>query len=173
MPPSVFLDYPFSFTSIVSIYLKPYSDIEDPDKVVTVLLEESKLFDCPSENEPHPEEIVSNEIESLKETNITMYPNSVRILQTPNDVSRSEPYLCEITHKGLFTLNKSIKSDIARKMIKFLIKNKLDCIGSSLSSFNVATDDYYEEYQEVIEMAYHSIKFVSQGDFQISDPINN
>lgn len=172
MSPSLFLDYPFTFNSTVSINLKPYSDIEDPDKVITVLLEESKLYTCLSENEQHPDKQVSKAIENIKETEITFYPNRVKILQLPIDVSRKEPYLCEVTLRGVFTLNASIKSpDIIKNIIEFLVVNKLGSLNTALAGFNAVMDDYYEDYQEVIEMAYDSIKFVSKGDFQVGEPI--
>jgi len=173
MSPCTFLDYPFTFSSVVNIYLKPYSDIDNPDKIISLILEESRLFDCIIEDIEHPEKDVSDAINTFGDIDFTIFgSNIVKILQKPKSVAREEPYQCEVAFKGLFTLNSTIKPKIAKKMIESIIVNKLVSIGSTESAIEELFGIYfYENYQTVIEYAYDSIRFLSKDNFQVSEPV--
>lgn len=173
MSPSVFLNYPFTFSSIVSIKLKPRSDIDNPDKIIALILEESQLFDCIIGDKEHPEKDVSDAIKTFGDIDFTILgPNVVKILQKEKSVSREEPYQCEVTFKGVFTLNSTIKPNIAKKVIESLIVNRLVSLELASSAIeNLFGFHFYEDYQVVIEDAYDSIQFLSKDNFQVNEPV--
>lgn len=173
MSPSIFLDYPFTFSSIVSIELEPRSEIDNPDKIISLILEESRLFDCIIGDKEHLDKDVSDAIKIFGDIDFTIIgPNVVKMLQKPKSVSQEELYQCEVTFKGVFTLNATIKPYIAKKMIEFLIVNRLVLLGDLEDiTENLFGQDFYEDYQAIIEDAYDSIQFLSKDNFQVSEPV--
>ena len=177
MTSSKLLSYPFTFTSTVSVYLKPYSDIEDPDTVVIELLNAVYEMECLREHDVEkPDELTSKAIKKLEVISIHLVnfveDKKIKILQAPKNESREEPYICEITHKGGFVLGKGIKSELAEKMIEIGVVNMKQDLDSVLSTFNDATGDYYVEYEDTLDMAHHSMQVISKRVFNISEPIS-
>lgn len=177
MSSSKLLNYPFTFTSTVAVYLKPFSDIVEPDTVIIELLGVGySLGFLLEHNIEQPDKLTSKAIKKLEKINLHLTQsfddNKIKILQTPKNFSREEPYICEIIYDGGFVLGSGVDSELAKKMIEIGVVSIKQDKDSVLSEFIDATGNNYIEYEDTIIMAYHSMEILSAGIFKIREPIN-
>jgi len=176
MTSSKLLNYPFTFTSTVSVSLKPFSDIADPDYAVIELLNIGYDMVCLSEPIiTQPDKLTSKAIDKLEKIDLYLRElpddKNIKILQSPKSTSREEPYICEITYEGGFILGRGVKSELAEKMIEIGVINKKGDLDSVLTGFIDETGDNYIEYEDTLSMAHHSMRVVSNV-FNIREPVN-
>ena len=175
MSSSKLLNYPFTFTSTVSLRLKPFSDIEDPDNVVIELLDAGYDMVCSRENTvENPDKLTLKAIKKLEEINLYLKEDAdkkkIKIIQAPKNIDREEPYICEITYEGGFVYGTKPNFELVEKIIEIGVINKKGDLDSVLSDFVDATGNNYYEYKDTLTRAYHSMEVI-KGVFNISEPI--
>jgi len=165
-------NYPFTITSRVNIGLKPYSDIDEPDEVVKQLLSSGSHLYCNLEQiDDYSKELtrIRNKLHDIDMWQDT--ESIIKIIKSPDDVSRKEPYLCEVKVHGGFYLKPTIKTKIGEEFIKKVISVGMDDEDMTISMFHHYTGEIYEDYEEVLTMAYDSVQILPDVVFQFEEPV--
>jgi len=170
--PTKLTNYPFKITSKISIWLKPYSDIDEPDEVIEQLLSSGACLKCNLENiDDYSKELTKirnrlNDVEMWQDAE-----SIVNIIKTPDDVSRKQPYFCKIHIDGRFYLKPSINTGVAKEFIKRVISVGMEDEDMTISMFHHNTDDAYLDYQETLIMAYDSVQILPDPAFEFGEPV--
>ncbi|MCW8988852.1 MAG: hypothetical protein OQK75_14405 [Gammaproteobacteria bacterium] len=173
--PTKLINYPFKISSNIYIWLKPYSDIDEPDEpdeVIKQLLISGACLKCNLDNIDD----YSKELTRIRNRlyDVEMWQDAesiVKVIKTPEDVSRKQPYFCEVQIDGGFYLKPSIKTEVAREFIKRVITVGMESEYMTISMFHHYTDDAYLDYEETLIMAYDSIQILSDATLQFGEPV--
>ena len=170
--PKKLTNYPFTITTHIYLWLKPYSDIDEPDEVVKQLLSSGPHLYCNIEQIDDYSKELTGIRNRLHDIDMWQEAESiVKIIKSPDDASRKEPYLCEVKVHGGFYLKPTIKTEIGEEFIKKVISVGMDDEDMTASIFHYSTNDAYLDYEEILTMAYDSVQVLPNAVFQFGKPV--
>jgi len=165
-------NYPFTITTHIYLWLKPYSDIDEPDEVVKQLLSLGPHLYCDLEQiDDYSKELtrIRNRLHDIE-----MWQDAesrVKIIKSPDDVSRKEPYLCEVKVHGGFYLKPTIKTKIGEEFIKRVISVGMDDDDTTITMLHHETCDIYQDYEQTLKMACNSVQLLPDATFQFEETV--